>query len=173
MRWSGLAVFKREQMVGTLTTDETCKFMQIQKHKGGGTITFPYDDNSEQLVTISLEYIKSKDTISYENGRVVARKSIFLEGKLLEKTFDSDLSTPQAIKEIESDAEQYLNHTAARMVSKLQNDYSSDILGLGSKIRSYQPKIWEQLEWRKHDFSEADIQITYIMKIRNNGMEMK
>ncbi|TVY08494.1 Ger(x)C family spore germination protein [Paenibacillus cremeus] len=172
IKWSGIAVFKRDKMVGTLSEDEAWSLLMMSEKKDGGYVTFPYKGRAGELVTVSTEYIKSKKQISFTDGRPVVRIKVFLEGNLLEKTFPSDLFKASEISQLQEGAEAYLNKEAKDLIHKLQKDYKSDILGIGDRLRSYYPKQWKQMNWSQ-DFPYADIVVTYDLKIRNTGMEMR
>lgn len=172
IRWEGVAVFRGVRMVGVLPGQDTWQMLRIRERKSGGNITFPYQGNPSQLITLNTEFVKSRNEISYVDGHVVSKTRITLEGNLLEKTFGSNLFKEEEIAKMEQDAAKYLEKEAKAVIAKLQNQYHSDILGLGSKIRSFEPNIWKKLDW-KQDYPKAEILVSYDMKIRNMGMEMR
>ncbi|WP_079908463.1 Ger(x)C family spore germination protein [Paenibacillus sp. 32352] len=172
IRWEGVAVFHGVRMVGVLPGQDTWQILRIREKKSGGNVTFPYEDNPSRLVTINTEFIKSRNEISYVDGHVVSKTRIFLEGDMLEKTFGSNLFKEEEISKLEKGAEKYLEKEAKTVIAKLQKQFNSDILGLGSRIHSFHPELWRKLDWEK-DFAKAEIQISYDMKIRNTGMEMR
>ncbi|TDF97977.1 Ger(x)C family spore germination protein [Paenibacillus piri] len=172
IRWEGIAVFRGVKMVGVLPGQDAWQMLRIRERRDGGNITFPYQDKPDQLITINTEFIRSRNEISYINDHVVVKTRIFLEGNLLEKTFGTNLFKSEEMFKIENDAVKYLEKEAKVVIGKLQKQYHADILGLGSKIRSYHPDIWKKLDWKK-DFSKVEIQVSYDMKLRSSGMEMR
>lgn len=172
IKWNGLAIFHGDKMIGTLNSDETWEIIRLREKKNGGSISFPYKGDPAQLVSIRMEYIKMKDHYSYVDGRLQARLRVFVEVDLLGKTFESNFSNPEEIKNLETSASTYLESKTKAVITKLQNQYHSDIIGVGSKVKAFHPSIWKKLDWEE-DFSKADIQVTYDVKLRRTGMEME
>ncbi|RKN85610.1 Ger(x)C family spore germination protein [Paenibacillus ginsengarvi] len=171
IKWSGVALFLDDRMIGTLDERETWRVMRVREKKDGGSIAFPYKGNPAHLATINTEFVRSSKKVTFQNGNPVVRITIKIEGNLLEKTFQADLKDPQTIRQIEQDAVRYLEENTAKLVHKLQKQYKTDALGIGSYIKAYHPTEWNRMDWKKQ-FSEADIHIGYIVKLRNTGMEL-
>jgi spore germination protein KC len=172
LKWSGIAVFKRDKMIGTLNDREAWAMMRFTENRNGGMSTFPFQGDPTKLITVNTEFIRRSERVGYENGRVVDRIRVQMESNVLEKTFAGSLFTERQIKQIEADAEKELNGWAERVVKKLQREYRSDIIGVGNRIRAFHPDLWRRLDWER-DFPRADIKVTFDIKLRNTGMEMK
>lgn len=172
VKWAGVAVFKEDQMIGQLTARETWNMMRVWSNKNGGNIVFPFEGNPEHLVTFSPEFIDVDRKYEYEEGVMNIEIKTFIEGDLIEKTFDTDFSQLENIAQLEEDAELYLEEATHAMITKVQQDFRSDILGIGSRIRAYHPDIWDQMDWSEQ-FPAAKITVLFDVKLRRTGMEMK
>lgn len=170
--WKGVAVFREDKMVGVLNEIDTWSMLRIRDKRDGGVVVFEYKGNPEHLISFTTETIRVDDQYSYNNGQLIVKIKLLLEGDLVGKTFKSDFSAQSEIHQLEEDAEAYLEKQAKEMLAKLQKKYSADILGLGNFIRAYHPEIWKRLDWPE-DFGKADIRVTYDIKLRRTGMEMQ
>lgn len=172
IKWSGIAVFRGDRMIGTLDEKETWKMIYIREKKDGGHLVFPYRNRPEDLISFSTKFIDLEDHFVYKDGRLQTRINILLEGDLLGKSFNTNFSNAKEIEQLEQDAENHLEKETKAMLWKLQKEYKVDILGIGTKVKAFHPKIWRKLDW-KTDFPNADIRVTYDVKLRRTGMEME
>lgn len=172
IKWSGVAVFRRDKMVGTLNESEAWMMMRIREEKVGGPIVFSYQEDPEKLVSFDMNTIQTDERFSYEDGRVHAAFKVFVEGDLIGKTFATDFSDLNEIKDLEGYAELFLEKETKKMVYRLQKEYTADILGIGNKLKAYHPDIWSRIRWPE-DFAEAVITVIYDVKLRRTGMEMQ
>lgn len=172
IKWSGVALFRSDRMVGKLNERETWRVMRIREKKDGGNIVFQYGDNPGHLATINTEFVSSKIKVSFQGDKAIVRIVVKIESNLLEKTFDADLTDAQTIKQMEDDAARYLEDNTAKLIGKLQHEYKSDAFGIGSHIKSRHPAMWKKMNWEKQ-YPEADIRVSYSVRLRNTGMEMR
>ncbi|WP_158289531.1 Ger(x)C family spore germination protein [Paenibacillus flagellatus] len=172
VKWCGVGVFRGDRMIGKLDERETWNLIHLREKKGGGNIVFPYENDPSKLVTLNTEFVSSKKNISFQDGKTIVRIHVELESNLLEKTFDMNLFQEASIKRLEQQAEKYLNEGAADLVRKLQRQYKTDTLGIGSYIKAHHTSEWKRMDWERQ-FPEADIRITYRIRVRNPGMELR
>ncbi|MEF3303058.1 Ger(x)C family spore germination protein [Paenibacillus sp. GYB003] len=172
IKWSGVALFLDDRMIGKLDERDTWRVMRVREKKDGGNIVFPFKGNSDHLATINTELVSSGKSITFRDGKPVVRIMVRLESNLLEKTFDADLMNPETISQLERDAVRYLEENTANLVRKLQREYKTDTLGIGSYIKAHHPAEWKRMDWKKQ-FPETDIRINYEVRLRNTGMELR
>lgn len=65
-----------------------------------------------------------------------------------------------------------LIRNAEGMADKIQNEFKSDILGLGVRLRAFHFDLWKQVDWER-EFPNVDIRISYSIEMRRTGMEMR
>ncbi len=171
IKWDGVALFRGDQMVGTLTPEETWQMLRIDDEKDGGDLVFAFDGREDRLVTLSTELIKSRKTVTQLQDRVKVHYKVHMEGNLLEKTFGKDLFNAEEIRRIERDANEFLEGNAKTMIQKLQA-YRSDAMGIGKDIHAFHPAIWKKINWTEA-FPSADITVDFVFELRNTGMEME
>ena len=171
IKWNGVALFRGDQMVGTLTPEETWQMLRIDDEKDGGDLVFAFDGREDRLVTVSTELIKSRKAVTQLQDGVKVHYKVHMEGNLLEKTFGKDLFDAEDIRMIERDANEYLERNSKQMIQKLQQ-YNSDAMGIGKDIQAFHPAIWKKVDWSKA-FPTADITVDFMFELRNTGMEME
>jgi len=169
MEWEGIVVFKDDKMVGQLSTLQTSIFMQLWNGKSNFYVTFPYDEKEEDLVTLLIQTDKVEKKISREQGVVKAKLHIFAEADLSGKPFPGSFAGQEAIRKLEQATETYLEERAKEIIASLQNEYQSDIIGLGSEIKAYYPEIWDEIKDTDY-FKQLDIEVSYELKLRRLGM---
>ena len=172
VKWSGIAVFKGDRMIGVLDDQATWSFMRIVERQNGGPIVFPFQGDDERLLSFTTDTTKAEESYRLENGRVRAKFVVSVEGDLIAKSFDTDFSDPRQISELERAASEYLEEEARKLLATLQREYDADIFGVGSKLRAYHPGIWKQVRDTDY-FANADIVVEYDVKLRRTGMEME
>ncbi|WP_224723479.1 Ger(x)C family spore germination protein [Paenibacillus vietnamensis] len=171
LKWSGLAVFKKDRMIGLLNDKDAWALLRISENKNGSDITYVHEEDPSQLVTITTQFIGRDEKITFNGQRVSVKIYIEMESNLIEKTFGADLFQTKQIDAMEKEAEAHLAKITNRVVQKLQKDLNSDIIGIGDRLRAYHPSIWKKVDWERA-FPQADIEVIFDVKIRNTGMEM-
>lgn len=166
--WTGVALFDEDRMIGRLDPLETWELMRIREDKDGEDLLLEMGEPN-RLVTLTMEHIRSKDSVSYDNGRIVIRTKIVLEGRVREKTIEENLFTEEQFSMLEQKAAMELEARSKRLVDELQHKYKVDTIGYGGMIKAHYPKIWDQIDWQQ-EYPEADIKISYEYHLRNIGM---
>lgn len=172
VKWSGVALFRGNRMVGKLNERETWSLMRIREKKDGGNIVFPFNGDMKKLVTVNTEFVKSKMNATYRDGKPHVEINVELEGNLLEKTFTANIMDSKAIALLEQSAVKYLEEGTDELIRKLQKEYNTDALGIGSYIKARKPDIWKQIDW-EDQYPETEIKVNYKLQLRNTGMEMQ
>ncbi|MBB3114512.1 Ger(x)C family germination protein [Paenibacillus phyllosphaerae] len=172
LRWNGIALFRDDQMVGTLNDEQSWSLLRLAEKKNGSNITYNYDNDPAKKVTLSMDYLRRREKISYKNDQVQVHIRVDMESNLLEKTFDSNLFKASEIKKLEQGAEVYLEKNAMSLIQALQKTYRTDALGIGARVRAFHPEIWKKVNWNEA-FTEANITVDFRVNLRNTGMEMQ
>lgn len=167
VEWSGIALFKGDRMIGQLGPKSTWDLMRVRENKNGESMLLELDDG--EFVYITLEQIRERNRVSLEDGKVVVRTSMEMEGKLNEKITEKNLFTVEQFSILEQKVEEVLNERSKEMLERLQHHYKVDTIGYGGLIKAFYPKIWKQIDW-KEEYPRADIEITYEYHLRNIGM---
>ncbi|MDQ0338932.1 Ger(x)C family germination protein [Caldalkalibacillus uzonensis] len=171
--WKGVALFKGAKMIGTLTDSEAWILMQLQGMGTGGEFLVSINENDKRhQVLLDPEHLKTKTRIQVNNGQIKASYHVEIEAEVKEKNADIQLNDPAVLEDVAKKAEEQLQNRAHELISKLQTEYGVDALKLGLKLKAYHYKTWEKIDWEK-EFPHAIIDVTYDVKIRRTGMQMK
>ncbi|AEI40620.1 Ger(x)C family spore germination protein [Paenibacillus mucilaginosus] len=173
IRISGLAVFKKDKLIGWLDEAESKGYVYITNkvYRTVGPMACP------QGGQMNLETVRSKTVTT---GRVVGGKpeitiEVHNEGNIGEVQCEVDLTKPETIDELERIASARLQEIVNNTLAAAQKKYKCDIFGFGDKIRRSDPKGWNQVkdQWDKlfpqvQVYVKADYQIRRLGTVANS-----
>jgi spore germination protein KC len=168
IRLTGLAVFKKDKLIGWLDEDQSKGYSYLidKVENSVGKITCPDGEN------LNLEIVRTKTTMRGRvvNGKPEIRIEIRSEGNVGESHCRIDLTKPETITELESIANERLKQVIQTTVNTVQKNYKSDIFGFGDSIRRSDPKGWKQIkdDW-DNLFPDTTVQIYADSQIRRLG----
>ncbi|NMA85929.1 MAG: Ger(x)C family spore germination protein [Tissierellia bacterium] len=188
----GGAAFDKEKLVGFLDGSETKAFNIIMGRIKTGIITFPtpniIDTNSSETMsvesdikseetpgidmsTVDIIKMKTKKNVDIINGNIVLKMEVKLRGSLEEVTKNIDISKEDNIKKMEVTCSKEIETYIKNTVSKVQNEFESDIFGFGSAFHRKYPKEWHKVKHNWNDiFSKADFQVKVETKLIRTGL---
>lgn len=176
IRWEGIGVFRRDRLVGFLDDKETWTLIQITENSPGGDVLIKVDDekDNEAYATYRPMVVDTKMKVNHTGGhRIKVDIHLEVQGNIIETTYSSDFTKEGNINSMEADIEKELTKRAEKLIDKLQSKLKSDILFIGLKVKGYHYRdLWQRIDWEK-EFPNAEIHVTYDVKIRRIGMEMK
>lgn len=171
----GAAVFKRDQLIGFTTGEET-EFILFAKNDIKGGVLAHNQKEKEEVIPVSLEIFKNRTKI----------KPVMVDGKV---QIHMDINTVTAIGEIqgtwdyieeegrlklEKDASQMLSRRIEDVIHQVQEEYDSDVFGFGAKIREEMPEVWNRLKpnWDEQ-FKTLKVTVDAKVKVKNSAMLSK
>ncbi|WP_010274112.1 Ger(x)C family spore germination protein [Paenibacillus senegalensis] len=84
VQWAGIALFKEDRMIGQLGPKPTWDLMRVRENRNGEELLVEFEDGG--FVFLTLEMIRERNKVSYDNGKLVIRTSMEMEGQVNEKT---------------------------------------------------------------------------------------
>lgn len=168
LRYSGLAVFKKDKLIGRLNEKESKGYSYIRDKVRNtvGTLVCPEGGN------IAVEVMKSKTVIKgkLKNGKPQIDIEILMEDNVGEVECPIDLTKRKTIDDLEKSAEQKVAATMLETIHKAQKRLKVDIFGFGEVIRRADPEAWKTLKqgWDEQ-FTRLDINVKPDVKIRRIG----
>ncbi|BCU82187.1 hypothetical protein JIR001_19700 [Polycladomyces abyssicola] len=171
VRWLGLALFKKDKMVGTLNTQESVILLQARESKSGDPVRVPCPDGKGEIV-FKPDQVKTKYQINKTNStvRIHVRNRVY--GEITEKTCPIDLSADGNVEKLEKSVGQWYERMGNMVLRKTQKEWKTDVFGFGNKMRAFHPDIWKSLNWKKQ-YPNAQIDLTYQVEIRRVGLDAK
>lgn len=144
LQYSGLAVFKKDKLVGWLNETESKAYNYISDEIKStvGYVTCP------QGGKITFEVIRSKTKVkgSVKDGQPQIDIEIRIEINIGEVQCSIDLLETKNIAEVERLANSKVEGFIDATVKKVQKKYKVDIFGFGDVIHRSNPKEWRKLK---------------------------
>lgn len=137
-----LGAFKSDKLVGYLDDVEAQYYNLIV----GNAKRFVINTKTEEGYQITFEARKAKTEIKPDLESNKVEFSCEVEGMLMQNEYHIDLSNPHNIKALQTYLEAALQEEVLKLVEKTQRDFTSDILGVGSKIYQKDSKKWGEVE---------------------------
>lgn len=170
-RISGSAVFKSDKLVGYLNENENLYMFMIKNKFKDGLIVLKNVSGSDTNVTLEIHENRTKLTPLYNNGTVSLIVDIYPVA-----TIDDVAGTIDFIKDEENfkilkrEAENKIETQIQYLISKLQKDYDSDVLGFGEIFVKEKPKVSEDFKKNGKDiFANLKTEVNVHMQIKGSG----
>ncbi|WP_226666285.1 Ger(x)C family spore germination protein [Metabacillus litoralis] len=169
LKYSGLAVFKSDKMLGWLDQDESKGYNFIMNNVKN-TVT---NVNCPKEGKFNYEIVKSKTEVTgkVENNTPKIEIQIKSEGNVGEVKCDIDLTKQKTIEELEKSVEKDLMNLVEMTINNVQEDFSTDVFGFGDAIHRANAEEWENLKsnWNDKHFTDLEINVKADIKIRRLG----
>ena len=104
------------------------------------------DAKTDENYDIVFEGRKAKSEIKPNLSANKFEINCEVEGVLMQNEYPIDLTNPDNIKVLQTYLEADLKDDVLKLVEKTQRDFTSDILGVGSKIYQKDSKKWGEVE---------------------------
>ncbi len=166
----GIAVFKSDKLVGTLSAEETLAHLLLTNQLKSCNISIPDpDDESKKIDLFLTSNHTAKIQVSIVNGNPFAKSHLTVNAKIASVDSLSKDTTPksseQRLKKIEESAEHYLKTLLSNYCYKTAKEFHSDIAGFGKHaIHNFKTSNeFDEYDWLNHyqdTFFETDAKVT-------------
>lgn len=172
----GLGVFKGEKMVGILSPEEA-KTLRLLKNKEKGGISVVHWIENNQPVTVSLEIEKSNTQIipNYQNNKISMDIKITTTAFIGEiMNCKVDVLGEKGREKLKEECEKLIKNNIENLLFKLQNEYISDIIGFGKKLKNKYPNEFRKCENNWSDtFKNISFNINADVKFKGSAIHWK
>ena len=168
----GMAVIKDWKLAGFL--GEVAAFGASLLMNQVGREIVHVKDPEGNWVAIRLFGVKTKSKPLWDGATLRMSYEFISEGEIEEAEGTREiLKSERFLKEIEKAVEENLKKAAAAGMRELQQDYETDAIGLGIRIKKYHPRIWKVVEpnW-KVLFPRIQVEFQAENKIRRTGVAL-
>lgn len=144
----GIAVFKKDKMVGTLDSNESKTLRLLKNKEKGGLLILQWAENNKRE-NVTLEIFKSKTKIEplYNNKELSINIKITTIAEIAEiMNPNIEILDEKGREELKKKAEKKIKNDVEKLMFKLQHKYQSDAVGFGKKIKEKKPKVWKEYE---------------------------
>ncbi|QYK65195.1 MULTISPECIES: Ger(x)C family spore germination protein [Paenibacillus] len=170
LQYSGLAVFRKDRLIGWLNETESRGYNFI-RGKVQSSVGFVACPRGGKVVS---EIIRTQTTIkgSVYRGEPQVNIKMQVEANVGEvECNDLDLTQVGTIYDIEKKEEEKIEEIMKMAVRKAQKSYKADIFGFGEAIHRADPRTWKSIKknWDYEHFAELPVNIKVNFKIRRLG----
>jgi germination protein, Ger(x)C family len=167
----GLAIFKKDKLIGTISGESTQYLLFATNKINGGILTLGKTPDDESR-NISLEIFKNKSKIKpvISNNEVEIQILIKTTVALAEIESFEKFSSESIKKEIEERANIMLQSKVEEVIKRFQQEYDADVFGFGEKIEKDMPKVWKTFEkdWPEK-FKNLKVSVKSDINIKNSA----
>ena len=172
---SGIAVLKKDKLIGFLNEQDT-KFFLFVKNKIQGGLLIVSPDEGHPKDKITLEIFKSKTKVQpvYSNGKLLMKIDINTEVAVAQEDIPINYMIEKNKNRLKKETEKYLNKNIENIIKKVQEDFDTDIFGFGSIVMKEMPSLWKNIEdeWNEI-FKTLEVDINTEIDIRGSGLLSK
>lgn len=167
---NGIALFKKDKMLGYLTAEESKYYLFITNAINGGILTLKTSDKEYENVSLEISDSKTKRSYSYDKKKIKITINISTKVFLAELAGQTKMVTEKEIKKVQKMAEDKIIQNSMDVIKKVQADFNSDIFGFGQIIYNDNPKLWKKLQgdWDEL-FQTVEVEIKPKIIITNSG----
>lgn len=166
----GLAVLKKNKLVGYLNENETKRYLLTIGEISKGIIVM---EESSVADFLTYEIIKSKSEIKpeYNGGKMSININIELELVVDEISIKDATVSNDIIGILEKETETYIDKNVNKTISKIRDDYKVDVFGFSNVIRMKMPDVWKEIEpnWDSL-YQDINVSVKSKVKIQNSGL---
>lgn len=164
---SGLAVFKKDTLLGWLELSDTQSVNFINNEIKKTIINVPCDNG---LIALDIYNVKSKITTFVKNNKPIGKVKIRFLADISEVACNINISDQTVIKKIEKSAARKLKKQLTETINTVQDEFRADIFGFGQSLHEQNPKKWRSFEknWDEY-FATMDTNIDVKAQIKYRG----
>ena len=149
----GLAVFKNNKMVGTLSGIDTMCHLLVTNKFESCVIDIPSPINPNETINLYLYSAEdTKNKVSIINGSPFVKTKVNVSAKLLSSNSDNEILTQEKLNIIEESANKYISEQMNNYFYKTSKLYNSDIAGIGRfAIKNFKTsQEWKDYNWHEN-----------------------
>lgn len=165
--YEGIAIYNgnKEVMVGELKGDEAKGLTILIDNKATGTVNIEVEGNNA-----TIEIIKIHHKIKLENqdpSNLQFRISLKLNATIAEQYGNQDVMNAEVHGKFKNQLAEKVKELVSKTVEKLQKDYNTDAIELGTYLYHFHPKIWKRVKenWETDDNYFSSSKITFDVNV--------
>jgi spore germination protein KC len=168
----GLAIFKKDKLIGFLNGRESKSVLFVKDEVNGGLLIQGVQGNKS--TPVSLEIFKSKtkmEPVVKANHDIEFNVTINTTVAIDEIGNSENLTSEPQLEKLKRSTEAMVKKYVENCIKKVQSDYGVDIFGFGVKLREEKPRIWKQMggNWEEK-FKELKVNVKVKVDIKGSGM---
>jgi spore germination protein KC len=171
---NGIAVFRKDRLLGYLTPEESKYFLFATDGVKGGMLPLPHVEGVADIVSLEISQSKTKCAASVLDGKLSVSLKINVRALLAESGDMVDAGDKEIIKRLQDAAGEMVRQKVMDVIQKVQREFQTDIFGFGQMIYKKNPALWKQVsgDWDAW-FSQLDVQVACEVNIVNSSFIFK
>ena len=171
LKIEGMAVIKKNMLIGYVTPLETRGYM-FAKNKIGSTILVTSSPvNPEKKVSIEVTRSEGKIKAGLKDGKPVLVIEVKAQGNIGEQHDEADLTEPGRKKTLEQKAENLIREEVEAIVKTSQERLKTDIFGFIDKIEKNHYRKWKEIRTQWDDiYADLNVEVKVDFQIRTSGL---
>lgn len=159
----GMAVFKKDKLVGTLSKEETVPYLIVTDKLKECVVSIPSPFSEGNYIDLHIyDFSKTKNSVKLDSSGPQITTDVTLKSTILSNDLDFDSSSKEDIEKIISAASDYFKEQIMNYYEKTAREFKSDITGLGKHAVYKFPTIddWEEYNWsEKFETATFDVNV--------------
>ncbi len=140
-----VAIFKEFKLVGYVDGLQAVFLNSLLYKEPFGTVKVRVPKTKGE-VSVQLKKLKPEGKVELIGGKPQIHFKVRMEGIIQESTSNIDLSNPAYIEELNKALESTIKSEYQTLLEKLQKEYKTDSIGLGTMIYRAYPDYWKKIE---------------------------
>lgn len=172
LKYTGMGAFKEDKLVGWLDENEGKGYSYIVGNVKNTVGYVNYSDNVK--ITYEVKNVKSKISASMVDGKPEISVEMYVNANVGAVEGQFDVSKPENRAILTELPEKMIEKRCRNIISKMQEEYKTDIFGFGEAISRRYPEVWEEIknDWSE-EFSDIPVTVTVAVKINQLGQITK
>lgn len=159
----GIAVFKKDKLVGTLSKEETIPYLIVTDKLKECVVSIPSPFSEGNYIDLHIyDFAKTKNSVKLDSSGPQITTDVTLKSTILSNDWDFDSSSKEDIEKIMSATSDYFKKQIMSYYEKTAREFKSDITGLGKHAVYKFPTIkdWEDYNWsEKFETATFDVNV--------------
>lgn len=168
-RYTGLAVFKKDKLIGWLNERESKGYTDITNNLDSTSVELRCEGN--KYMGVEIESSKSRIKMELIDGKPEARIHFRTEANVVDRACKSiDLTDPATIVKLQHQVEKVMKSNAEASIRRAKK-LKSDVFGFGVTLNQQQPSQWKQVkkDWDNQGFPALKVHFDFEVFIRKTG----
>lgn len=173
IKYSGLAVFRGDRMVGKLDVEETWSYLQLAEGKLGGLEVVRNIESEIGRLSIVFKDLKRKmRPVLTEKGNFKFECKLSFEGIIFSQEVPAVYTKEIYLDQLENRVSTEVKREIETVFYKVQQKYNADIFGFGELVKAYMPEEWKRIEDWHEEFKKVELELDVETIIRRSGIHM-
>lgn len=173
IKYSGLAVFRGDRMVGKLDVEETWSYLQLAEGKLSGLEVVRNVESEIGRLSIVFKDLKRKmRLVLTEKGNFKFECKLSFEGIIFSQEVPAVYTKEIYLDQLENRVSTEVKREIETVFYKVQQKYNADIFGFGELVKAYMPEEWKRIEDWHEEFKKVELELDVETIIRRSGIHM-